>query len=405
MMHARTPASPDRHAMKILHIITRLILGGAQENTVLSCEGQAQAGHDVTLAFGPIYGPEGSLLARARAGGYTLAELPAMVRPLHPVKDIACYRQCRSLIRRSRPDVVHTHSSKAGVVARHAAWAERVPAIVHTIHGLPFHPHQSRLTHAGYVVAERRAAGRCHAIVTVADAMTKQALAAGVGRPEQYTTIHSGIEVEPYLDAADDRDTTRAALGIEPDDVVVGTVARLADLKGHDDLLGVLGRLAEPHPDLRYLWVGDGWRRARLERRIAAMGLADRVVLTGLVEPQAVARHLRAMDVLAHPSYREGLPRTLPQALLCGVPVVSYDTDGAPEVCEDGVTGRLAPVGDVAGLAEAIDWMVRHPAERRAMADRGRTRCARQFDHRVMVSRLLDLYRLLLQGKAPPEKT
>ncbi|MEX0741352.1 MAG: glycosyltransferase, partial [Phycisphaeraceae bacterium] len=121
--------------MKILHLITRLILGGAQENTLLSCEGQAAAGHEVTLAFGPIYGPEGSLLERAQGGGYELAELSAMIRAVRPWTDVRCYYQVRKLIRELKPDVVHTHSSKAGIIGRAAAWAEGVPAVVHTIHG------------------------------------------------------------------------------------------------------------------------------------------------------------------------------------------------------------------------------------------------------------------------------
>ncbi len=384
--------------MKILHLITRLILGGAQENTVLSCEGQARAGHEVVLGFGPIYGPEGSLLERAKAGGYRLVELPGMVRPVHPYKDVAAYRQCRELIRRFRPDVVHTHSSKAGIVGRYAASAERVPAIVHTIHGLPFHPYQSKLKNWIYITSERAAARRCHAIVTVADAMTHQALAAHVGRPSQYTTIYSGMEVDQYLHGDDDREATRRELGIAPDDRVIGTVARLAELKGHDDLLDVLPRLVElPGARVKYLWVGDGWWRERLEQRIASMGMTDRVVLTGLVSPEQVARYMRAMDVLAHPSYREGLPRTLPQALLCGVPVVSYDNDGAPEVCIDGETGRRVRTGDTDHLGEALAWMLEHEPERRAMAIRGRERCSRQFDHRAMVSQLLALYRQLLQ--------
>ncbi|MFA7237534.1 MAG: glycosyltransferase, partial [Phycisphaeraceae bacterium] len=108
--------------MKVLHLITRLILGGAQENTVLSCEGQRQAGHDVTLAFGPIYGPEGSLRDRAERSGCKLVELPAMKRAILPGTDWRCYRQCLRLIREIKPDVVHTHSSKAGIIGRMAAW-------------------------------------------------------------------------------------------------------------------------------------------------------------------------------------------------------------------------------------------------------------------------------------------
>jgi glycosyltransferase involved in cell wall biosynthesis len=142
--------------------------------------------------------------------------------------------------------------------------------------------------------------------------------------------------------------------------------------------------------------VGDGWWRDRLTRRIERMGMTDRVIMTGLVAADDVPRCLRAMDVLVHPSYREGLPRTLPQALLSGVPVVAYDRDGAPEACIDGRTGRLVATGDRGQLLDALAWMADHPAERQAMATAGRTMCVERFDAAVMVSQLEGLYRQLL---------
>jgi glycosyltransferase involved in cell wall biosynthesis len=382
--------------MKILHLITRLILGGAQENTVLTCEGLARRGHQVTLAFGPIYGPEGSLLQRAQAGGYELVELPAMVRQIAPLTDYRCYQQCRQLIRRIKPDVVHTHSSKAGIVGRAAAWAENVPVVVHTIHGLPFHPYQSWPINRLYIALERWAAHRCHHIVTVAQAMTRQALAAGVGTPGQYSTIYSGMEVAPFLDDPTDRAAIRRELALPLDATVIGTVARLAELKGHDDLIDALGPRLRSDPRLMLLWVGDGWWRPRLEQRLRDENLTKQVVITGLVPPSRIPAMMRAMDVLVHPSYREGLARALPQALLSGVPVVSYDCDGAGEVCIEtgGVrTGKLVPTGNRAALAEAVNWMIDHPEQRAAMAAAGRQLCRSRFDAQLMVDQLESLYK------------
>ena len=158
--------------MRIMHISTRLILGGSQENTVLSCAGQADDGHAVSLVFGPIEGPEGTMLPTVEAhGGIEALETPNLVREIAPRRDWRCRRELEALIRDWRPDVVHTHSSKAGILGRAAAWHAEVPAVVHTIHGLPFHPYQSALKNAAYIRAERWAARRCHAIATVADAM------------------------------------------------------------------------------------------------------------------------------------------------------------------------------------------------------------------------------------------
>ncbi len=432
--------------VRILHISTRLILGGSQENTVLSCEGQARLGHEVHLAFGPIFGPEGSLRSRVEAfneramrgeervravggagpvrdaGGVCtpirMHELDHLVREISPIRDhVAFHHELRPLVRTLAPDVVHTHSSKAGILGRWAAWKETrggtACRVVHTIHGPPFMPLEGgvlgrlkvRALNAGYAAAERFAAKRCHTIVSVADAMTREFCARGIGRAEQYVTVRSGVEIAPYRDAGEARGEVRASLGLSHDDFVVGTVARLAQHKGHDDLLDALGGDLAKSASMKLLWVGDGWWRERLVAKARAMGLAvhevDRaghgvegaqVVVTGLVAPERVAGLIGAMDVLAHPSYREGLPRTVVQALLSGVCPVAYDVDGTGEVCREMETGRLVRLGDVEGLGEAVRWCVGHADERRAMGARGRAECEREFDAEVMVARLERVY-------------
>ncbi len=408
-----------RMGLRILHISTRLILGGSQENTVLSCEGQARNGHEVHLAFGPIYGPEGSHLERVRAfrtgdgRGIATHELPNLVRELHPVRDHLCFHHdLKRLMREVKPDIVHTHSSKAGILGRWAGWVVRQdgqrPAVIHTIHGPPFMPVEGGLAkrmavrgkNAVYAAAEKFAAERCDLILSVADAMTEQFRARGIGRREQYLTVRSGLETGPFIEIApgEDRASVRARLGIGADDFVIGTVARLAEHKGHDDLLDAIGRDLVDRPGWKLLWVGDGWWRGRLMQRVADMGLLDRVITTGLVPNAQVPMHMRAMDVLAHPSYREGLPRTVPQALLVGVPSVAHDVDGTREICIDAVsdparsTGRLVRAGDRAGLREAIVWMFENPEERVRLGARGRDLVLAEFSAERMVERLEEVY-------------
>jgi len=423
--------------LRILHISTRLILGGSQENTVLSCEGQARLGHEVHLAFGPIYGPEGSLLDRVAAfrtasgAEITTHVVPNMVRQIDPRRDWLALGELKALIARLKPDIVHTHSSKAGIVGRAAAWAvmqnspARRPAVIHTIHGPPFMPAdgglvarlKTRIINHGYTLAERFAAGRGHLTVSVADAMTTQFLHRGIGRAEQYVTVRSGMETAPYLHAAAGESAAeiRTRLGIANHAFVIGTVARLAQHKGHDDLLDALADELRRRPDWCLLWVGDGWCRERLVARARGMGLSvtelDRepatasppsprqIVITGLVPPERIPGLMRAMSVLAHPSSREGLPRTVPQALLCGTPVVAYDADGTREACLDPAivgaeqsTGRLVTVGDRAGLHEAVMWMATHRDQAAAMAARGRAMCERAFSAEEMVQGLDRVY-------------
>ena len=378
---------------RILHISTRLILGGSQENTVLSCEGQVALGHEVHLAYGPIYGPEGSMLDRVRAfGQIETHEVPHLIRPVRPTADSRAYSELKSLIDEIKPDVVHTHSSKAGILGRLAAWhARSKPAVVHTIHGPPFLPGKA-LSNAIYTIAERVAAKRCDAMVSVADAMTRQFLARGIGTPSLYTTVRSGVDLEPYLASHPTRDEVREKYGLEPHHFVVGTVARLAQDKGHDDLLDALGEDLANNEHWRLLWVGDGYLRNALEARLSSIGIADRVVLTGLVPPSDVPGLMRAMDVLAHPSYREGWPRTVTQALLAGVCPVAYDCDGTPEICRHKQTGWLVPTGDKEELRNAVRHLASKPDERLALAAAGRETAGREFSDRAMVAGLEHVY-------------
>ena len=396
-------------SLRILHISTRLILGGSQENTVLSCEGQARLGHDVHLAFGPIFGPEGSMLERVRrfktdeGRGITTHELPNMVREIHPIKDHFClHRDLKRLMREVKPDVVHTHSSKAGILGRWAAWKAGVPAVVHTIHGPPFMPVEGgavsrlkiRLKNGIYTHAERFAAKRCHSIVSVADAMTEQFRARGIGRADQFVTVRSGMDIAPFVEfgAHESREAVRASLAIGESDFVIGTVARLAQHKGHDDLIDALADDLKTHRGWKLLWVGDGWWRDRLQRRVDDLGLTDQVITTGLVPPERVSGLMRAMDVLAHPSYREGLPRTVPQALLAGVCPVATDVDGTREACRDGETGLLVAVRDPAALRHAVRRLHDDPGLRHKLAERGREWCLHEFAAETMVERLERVY-------------
>ncbi len=378
--------------MTILHIITRLILGGAQQNTVLSCAAQVNAGHAVHLAYGPIYGPEGSLLSQARESGATLHEIPSLRRAVLPAHDLVCYLALRKLIRRIGPNVVHTHSSKAGILGRAAAWHQRVPAVIHTVHGLPFHDQQPAIINRAYLVAERWAAKRCHKIIGVTQAMCDAFAEHHIGRPEQFSVIPSGMDVDAFAVAADRRREVRQELGIPAEAPVVGIVARLDRLKGQDDLLDILPSLLSVHPELRLLIVGGGWHRDALDKRVATLGLGHRVIFTGLVEPARIPPLLSAMDVHALPSYQEGQPRTMVQALLAGVAIVGYDAGGIGEVCRDGQTGLLVPVGDRGALSAAIQTLLADPALRERLASDGQAFARQRFDARLMVAAIESVY-------------
>lgn len=392
--------------MRIAHVITRMILGGAQENTLLCCEDLLRDyGDDVLLVTGPPLGPEGTLLERAAAHRVPVEIIPSLRRAINPWRDAAAYRHVRRVLARFRPEVVHTHSAKGGIVGRGAAWSLGVPAIVHTVHGAPFHPYQSRAARAAIRACERWAAGRCHALVSVADAMTELMVEAGVAPREKFTTIYSGMEVEPFLAADEHRTRVRAELGYGDADVVVGKIARLFHLKGHGDLIEAAARVVSRRPDVRFLLIGDGVLRRELQRQVEAAGLSGHFRFAGLLAPERIPQMLAAMDIVVHTSLREGLARVLPQALIAGRPVVSYNVDGAREVVLPDVTGILLAPGSVGPLAEAILRLAADPDLRDRLGAEGRRRFAEPFRHEHMTARLRELYgRLLGGGNALPSQ-
>jgi glycosyltransferase involved in cell wall biosynthesis len=380
--------------MHICHVITRLIIGGAQENTILTCEGLHQRGHRVTLIAGPTTGPEGSLVARARAGGYDYLELRELIRPVNPWMDARSKRYLQMTFDRIRPDIVHTHSSKAGILARHAAHHCRVPHIVHTIHGMSFNRTQPGWLQRAYAWLERRAARRTDRIVTVADAMIDQSVAAGVARRDKFVTIRSGMEVGHFTPRPADRAAARSAWGVPADAVVVGTVARLFQRKGYEQLIPIMAAAAAQDPRLHFVWIGDGQHRPTYEAQLAELGLADRTTLTGLVPPDQVPQLLVGCDIVAHTSQWEGLPRAVVQALLLQVPVVAFDIDGTPEVVFDHQTGRLAPLNNLPAFTQALCDLAADADLRRQYGQAGRTHCLEAFSADKMVE---DLERLYLQ--------
>src|SRR5438067_12022165 len=224
--------------MRVAHIITRMIIGGAQENTLLNCEDLIRLfGDEVLLVTGPALGPEGDLLQQGRGGRVPIRLIPSLRRAIDPRRDATSYFALKQVLRDFRPDVVHTHSAKAGFLGRLAASSLRVPAIIHPVPGAPFHPYQHAAARALFRWCEWYAARHCHAMISVADAMTDLMVNAGLAPREKFATIYSGMDVEPFLHADVYREEVRAKLGYQPRDIVIGKIARLFHLKGHADVI------------------------------------------------------------------------------------------------------------------------------------------------------------------------
>lgn len=382
--------------MRTAHIITRLIIGGAQENTLFNVDDQHHLhGDKVCLITGPGIGPEGTLEQTALNRGLDLKLLPEMRRSLHPWRDARCYFALRRTLKQYRPDIVHTHSSKAGIIGRRAAWSLGIPC-VHTIHGASFHFGQSTILHRAYKAAERLADGWCQHFISVCDAMSEQYLQAGIGTPEKFTTVFSGMNVDQFLTPDRSRDSIRAELGLNDSHVVVGKVARLFNLKGHKYLIEAAPEIVAAVPSVRFLLVGDGILKEQFQQRIAELNLTEHFVFAGLLPPDQVGSYMHAMDLVVHTSEWEGLARVLAQALICGKPIVSFAIDGAPEVCLNEETGLLVTPHSISELSAAIVRLAQDKPLREQLGSTGKTRFAPQFRHEYMTERIREVYQAVL---------
>jgi glycosyltransferase involved in cell wall biosynthesis len=360
--------------MKVCHVITRLIVGGAQENTLATCQGLRRLGYDCDLASGPQTGPEGSLTGDAII-------IDSLRREPNPWLDVRACQELYRLFRDGRYDIVHTHSGKAGIVGRLAARLANVPVVVHTIHGPSFYRHQNPIGNWIFRGLEQVAAEWTTQFVSVADAMTEQYQAAGI--TGKFVTIHSGMNIDAFL-------------RVKPSpELVVGKVARFFPLKGHEYLFAAAPWIVAAVPNVKFLLIGDGILREQFERQAERMGLRDRFEFTGLVRPEEIPGYFARMSVLVHLSLREGLPRTLPQALACGRPVVAFDVDGSREVCRDGETGFLIRAEDSAGLAGAVIRLLQDKSLATRLGAKGREVVREEFSEELMVRRIHELYQRL----------
>lgn len=394
----RTPApGSGAHRFRVLQLVTRLIVGGAQEHAIAAAANLDPTRYDSQLWTGPETGSEGSLLEDARRRGVNVRIIPDLVRRIDPPRDARVTLELARLFRRERFDLVSTHSSKAGIVGRIAARMAGVPVVVHTVHGWGFHEHMPPGTKRAYEVLERLLAPGTHTLASVSERTTRTGLEAGIGRPEQYVLVRSGVPLGAFRPDPETGRRVRAAFGWDDGIRVVGSVGRLSPQKNPVDFVRAARRIADAHPCARFLYVGDGPLRPAIEAQIAAAGLGDRVVLAGLRND--VPELLRAMDVFVLTSLWEGMPRVVLQALATGVPVVSYDIAGIAEAVRDDRNGFTVAAGDIAAVAGRVSALLSDDALRQALGRRAVDEFDESFTEEGMLRRLDELYSRLLDAR------
>lgn len=388
---SKVPA--NRRQISVAHVITESYpFGGAQRNTLLTLRGLARDGYATEL----VCGAGGPLVAETRALGIDVLELPDLVRKTDPPRDFRAFRELCRLFRSKRFDVVHTHSTKAGILGRLAARVARVPAIVHTFHGFPF-PLDSGLRSKVFIQVERAVGRVTDASVCVGETLRAEVASWRMPRRQTIRTIYSGIDFDAYRTTRSPAETKRL-LGVEDAWPIVGSVGHLREAKAQEILIEAAVILRQEFPRARLLIVGEGERRAELEARIRALGAEGTVSLLG--ERADVADCLAVFDVFAMSSRWEGVGRALTEALFWGLPTVVTPVYGTKELVLDGKTGLHAPVDDAPALAEAIARLVRDPELARRLGANAKEHVVGQMGLEAMIQGLEALYAELLNGRA-----
>jgi len=377
-----------------------MIVGGAQENTLLSVIGlDAMPEYEVTLMSGIDKGREGELLSEAREKTNLLI-VPEMGRSINPFSDLAAFWKIYRLIKKGRYHIVHTHSSKAGVLGRIAAWLAGTPLIVHTLHSLVFHEYQPWFINKSWRGIKKMCAPITDFFISVSEIIVQKAIAAGVDKPEKFRTIYSGMELDWFLNANFDGNAVRHEFGIPEDAPVVGKIARLFPLKGHDQLMDAAPEIVKRVPKVRFFLIGDGILYEHLQERARDYGILENFVFAGLIPRERIPEMISAMDIVVHTSLREGLARVLPQSLAMGKPCVSFNIDGAPEVVINDKTGYLVETYDNEGLSESISRLLKDPELRKKMGENGRRHVDPAFRAETMVKEIAEVYKMLLERYA-----
>lgn len=394
--------NPPCNKIKVIHVITRFDKGGSAENTFLTVRGLDKSRYDVLLIKGsspadnsgdPEVRAAQANIGAVRENHVRVATIRHLIRDLQPVSDLIAFCALLRIIRLERPDIVHTHTSKAGILGRWAAWFCRVPVIVHTPHGHVFWGYFNPLRTRLFIGLERCTARITNAIVTLTPQEREDHLRFRIAPEAEFTVIHSGVDLERFLANRLEEAEAKTTLGIPPGITVIGTAGRLTAVKGQEVLIRAASELIRRGDDLFLIFLGEGELRSELEELTFRLGITERVRFLGWRTD--VARIMAACDIFCLPSLNEGMGKVLVEAMALGKPVVASDIGGIKDIVLHGENGLLVPVGDIAAWREAIGLLCRDPEGRHRMGDAGR-RIAPRYGSGEMIKMIDQLYGNLL---------
>lgn len=381
--------------IKILRLIARLNVGGPAIHVSLLTQKLSQPNYESTLVCGTIDPDEGDMQYYAEERGVHPIVIPELGRSLHPVRDLVTIFRVYRLMRRLKPDIVHTHTAKAGFVGRIAAWLAGVPVIVHTFHGHVFHGYFSPLLTRVFLLLERFTARISTAVITLSEDLRRDlAETYRITRKGKITVLPLGLDLDGFAAMPRRAGNFRQQIGVPESAPLIGIVGRLVPVKNHALFLEAAARLHVSRPDARFAIIGDGELRADLEAQVDALGLREVVTFTGWLRDLAPV--YSDLDVLVISSVNEGTPVSVIEALSSGCPVVATAVGGLRDLLENGALGTLVADGDPAALSTAIDTVIADPAAHLAIADQARSRMLERYGIDRLVQDLDELYRALL---------
>ena len=394
----------------VVHIITKLELGGAQQNTLFTVSHLNPERYEPVL----ISGTEGLLVEEAKQlNRVRFFLIPELVREIRPFKDVMAFLKIAGVLRAIKQHVqsnagnaqndivVHTHSSKAGILGRWAARLTGIRHIVHTVHGFSFHAFQPPLVRAFYIFLERLTASITRAFILVSRANMEEGLQERIFTTDKAVLIRSGIDISEYQSVQCDRMAVRASLGITNGGPVVAMVACFKPQKAPLDFVKTARLVIDEHERVEFLLVGDGVLRSNIKELAEQLKISDKVHLAGWRKD--VPEIMNSIEILVLTSLWEGLPRVLPQAMAAGVPVVASDVNGSREAIHDGVNGFVIEPHDIQGMARKILYLLKHPDVARSMGKKG-TEMVREFDIWKMLKQQELLYSSLTGSKCTGDR-
>lgn len=406
-MRSRTPNAGGGitwqlgYVMVIVHVVTRLLRAGSEENTIGSCLAQARAGHKVFLIHGNEWNPA---LATSCGSSLKLIEVPELTHAISLQKDVLAVLAMTSLFRQLRPTVVHTHQSKAGIIGRYAAHLAGVPVIVHGVHIVPFAA-VGRMQKLVYLWAERSVAHCTAAFINVSEGTRQSYLAHDIGRPDQHFVAHSGFEVDRFREAPSPENwqTLCGMSDAEEKPPVVLMMAALEPRKRHVPFLEAFHRVISKVPKVRLLMAGEGPMRPAIEATIARLELQRNVRLLGFHPSPESLISLADLTVLT--SMREGLPRVIVQSLAGGKPVVTTELPGLRELVSNGDNGIIAPVDDINFVADSVADLLLDSTRLRRMQASARQTDVSTWSVESMCATLSQIYQRLIPESAQTGST